>query len=72
MGGVLRDAGMIRLYDDAGEVERMGGVVYTIKDGTIYDAKQLLRDVREIVQAEKDRLGISLGPMPIETVPYEE
>ena len=49
---------MIRLYDDAGEVESMGGVVYTIKDGTIYYAKQLLRDVREIVQAEKDRLGM--------------
>lgn len=69
---VLRGTGVIRLNDDTGEVERVGGVVYTIKDGIVYDAKQLLRDVREIVQAEKDRLGIAPGPMPIETVPFYE
>ena len=69
---VLRGTGVIRLNDDTGEVERVGGIVYTIKDGIVYDAKQLLRDVREIVQAEKDRMGIGPGPMPIETVPYAE
>lgn len=68
---VLRGTGVIRLNDDSGEVERVGGVVYTIKDGIVYDAKQLLRDVRGMVQAEKDRLGIPLGPMPIETVPHD-
>ena len=67
---VLRGTGVIKLNDDTGEVERVGGVVYTIKDGIVYDAKELLRDVREMVQADKDRLGIPPGPMPIETVPY--
>ncbi len=69
---VLRGTGAIKLNDETGEVERVGGVVYTIKDGIVYDAKQLLRDVREIVQAEKDRLGIPSGPMPIETVPFDK
>jgi len=68
---VLRGTGVIRLNDDTDQPERVGGVVYTIKDGIVYDAKKLLRDVREIVQADKDRLGIPPGPMPIETVPYD-
>ena len=68
---VLRGTGVIRLNDDTREVERVGGIVYTIKDGIVYDAKQLLRDVREMVQAEKSRLGVPGGPMPIETVPYD-
>ena len=68
---VLRGTGVIRLNDDTREVERVGGIVYTIKDGIVYDAKELLRDVREMVQADKDRLGIPSGPMPIETVPYD-
>jgi hypothetical protein len=34
-------------------MERVGGVRYTIKDGIVYDAKQLLADVRAIVQAAK-------------------
>ena len=69
---VLRGTGVIRLNDDTHEVERVGGVVYTIKDGIIYDAKKLLHDVRNMVQSEKNRLGISPGPMPIETVPYDQ
>jgi imidazolonepropionase-like amidohydrolase len=68
---VLRGTGVIRLNDDTGEVERVGGIVYTIKDGIVYDARSLLRDVRDMVRAEKDRLGIDPGPMPIETVPYD-
>ena len=68
---VLRGTGVIRLNDDTDQPERVGGIVYTIKDGIVYDAKELLRDVREIVQAEKDRLGIPPGPMPIETVPFD-
>jgi len=68
---VLRGTGVIKLNDDTDQPERVGGIVYTIKDGIVYDAKELLRDVREIVQAEKDRLGIPPGPMPIETVPFD-
>ncbi len=68
---VLRGTGVIRLNDDTDQPERVGGVVYTIKDGIVYDAKELRRDVRDMVRAEKERLGIPPGPMPIETVPYE-
>ncbi|MDH5434726.1 MAG: amidohydrolase family protein, partial [Gammaproteobacteria bacterium] len=31
----------------------VGGITYTIKDGIIFDAKKLLKDVREIVKKEK-------------------
>jgi imidazolonepropionase-like amidohydrolase len=68
---VLRGTGVIRLNDETDQPERVGGVVYTIKDGIVYDAKELLREVRGMVQADKDRLGIPPGPMPIETVPFD-
>ena len=68
---VLRGTGVIRLNDETAEVERVGGIVYTIKDGIVYDAKELLRDVREMVKADKERLGIPPGPMPIATVPSD-
>jgi len=62
---VLLGTGTIRLNDETGKVERIGGIAYTVKDGIIYDARRLLRDVEEMVQAEKDRLGIGPGIMPI-------
>ncbi|MEX2179753.1 MAG: amidohydrolase family protein [Gemmatimonadaceae bacterium] len=36
-----------------GQVERRGGVRYTIKQGIVFDARQLLADVREMVRAAK-------------------
>jgi hypothetical protein len=33
--------------------ERTKGVRYTIKDGVVYDAQQLLSDVRQMVSAAK-------------------
>ena len=50
---VLYGTGTPRLNDDTGEVERVGGIKYTIKDGIVYDAKQLLEDVREMVRIAK-------------------
>ncbi len=50
---VLYGTGAVRLNDETQEVERVGGVAYTIKDGIVYDAKQLLEDVREMVAAAK-------------------
>ena len=50
---VLYGTGAVRLNDDTGEVERVGGIKYTIKDGIVYDAKQLLADVREMVRKAK-------------------
>ena len=49
---VLYGTGAIKLTDK-NEVIRVGGVKYTIKDGVLYDAKQLLADVREMVKNAK-------------------
>jgi len=59
---VLYGTGAIRLNDETGEVERVGGVKYTIKDGIVYDAKQLLRDVEEMVNDQKRERGITTLP----------
>jgi imidazolonepropionase-like amidohydrolase len=59
---VLYGTGAVKLNDDTGEVERIGGVKYTIKDGIIYDAGQLLRDVEEMVIAQKRERGITELP----------
>jgi hypothetical protein len=52
---VLYGTGTPRLNDDTGEVERVGGITYTIKDGIVYDAQQLLEDVREMVRLARER-----------------
>jgi hypothetical protein len=62
---VLLGTGTIKLNDETGKVEGIGGIDYTIKDGIVYDAKALLEEVAEMVQAEKDRRGIAPGIMPI-------
>ncbi len=49
---VLYGTGAIKLTED-NEVIRAGGVKYTIKNGIIYDAKQLLADVKRIVDEAK-------------------
>jgi cytosine/adenosine deaminase-related metal-dependent hydrolase len=49
---VLYATGTIRL-DDQGEVVRVGGVKYTIKDGIVYDAQRLLQDVARMVDDAK-------------------
>ena len=51
---LLYGTGAIQLTEN-NEVVRAGGVKYTIKDGIVYDAKQLLADVRKIVQQSKQR-----------------
>lgn len=49
---VLYGTGAIRLTDQ-NEVVRVGGVKYTIKDGIIYDAKRLLKEVKDLVEKAK-------------------
>jgi hypothetical protein len=51
---VLYGTGAIQLTAD-NKIVRVGGVKYTIKDGVIYDAKQLLADVREMVRQSKTK-----------------
>jgi imidazolonepropionase-like amidohydrolase len=46
---VLYGTGTLRLNDETSEVERVGGVRWTIKDGIVYDARELLADVAEMV-----------------------
>ena len=53
---VLYGTGAIKISDD-NEVQRVGGIKYTIKDGIIYDAKQLLKDVENMVKKAKRRDG---------------
>jgi imidazolonepropionase-like amidohydrolase len=55
----LYGTGAIKLTED-NKVTRVGGVDYTIKDGIIYDAKQLLRDVKAMVDEEKEKTGFKL------------
>jgi imidazolonepropionase-like amidohydrolase len=50
---VLYGNGHFKLNDTTGRVERVGGVKYTIKDGIVYDAKQLLADVAAMVEKQK-------------------
>jgi hypothetical protein len=50
----LYGTGAIRLNED-NEVVRVGGVKYTVKDGIIFDAKQLLADVRRMVWESKQK-----------------
>jgi hypothetical protein len=55
---VLYGTGALRLNDKSGKAERVGGVRYTIKDGIVYDAKQLLAEVAAMVDKQKR------GPKP--------
>jgi len=50
---VLYGTGAI-VVDENNQAVRKGGVKYTIKDGVIYDAQKLLRDVEELVRKAKE------------------
>ncbi len=56
---VLYGTGAIEL-DASNTVIRKGGVKYTIKDGIVYDTKQLLQDVKNIVDEEKRKTNWQL------------
>jgi imidazolonepropionase-like amidohydrolase len=50
---VLYGTGALRLNDQTGKPEWIGGIKYTIKDGIVYDAKKLLADVAAMVEKQK-------------------
>jgi imidazolonepropionase-like amidohydrolase len=56
---VLYGTGAVKL-NEKNEPVRVGGVKHTIKDGIIYDAKQLLADVRSMVREAKARDGYEI------------
>ena len=68
---VLFGTGSIRLNDTTDQTERVGGIRYTIKDGIVYDARELRQQVRDMVNEEKKTRGMPEGQMPMETVPFE-
>ena len=53
---VLYGTGAIRI-DENNKAIRVGGVKYTVKDGIVYDAKQLLKDVQTMVEKAKAEEG---------------
>lgn len=50
---VLYGTGHEKLNRESGMMERTNGILYTIKDGIVFDAKVLLNDVKEMVAAQK-------------------
>lgn len=56
---VLYGTGAIKL-NGIDEIQRVGGVRYTIKDGVVYDAKQLLADVKKMVAEAKQKEGFDI------------
>ena len=56
---LLYGTGAITVTDD-NRVTRKGGVKYTIKDGILYDARQLLADVKALVEEEKKKTNWQL------------
>ena len=67
---LLFGTGTLRLNDETGQVERIGGIDYVMKDGIIYDARKLRAEVREMVFREKSQRNIGPGPMKIEAVDH--
>jgi imidazolonepropionase-like amidohydrolase len=62
---VLYGTGAVKLNDETRQAERVGGILWTVKDGIVYDAKQLLEDVAEMVRAQKVERGMApQAPLP--------
>jgi hypothetical protein len=64
---VLYGTGTMRLNDQTGEVEHVGGVRYVVKDGILYDARKLLADVAAIAREPKKKTTAA-SPSPTEPV----
>jgi hypothetical protein len=62
---VLYPTGWMKLNDETGKVERVGVIKYTIKDGIVFDDKQLLADVAAMVAKQKAALK---GPVTVQGV----
>ncbi len=56
---VLYGTGAIKVNEE-NEAVRVGGVKYTIKDGILFDAKELLADVRQMVDEAREREGFEM------------
>jgi hypothetical protein len=65
---VLYGTGHFRLDQD-NRPARLGGVRYTIKDGVLYDARELLEDVRGIVARAREEAGAGPRPERLPNIP---
>ncbi len=54
----LYGTGALRFNKETRELERVGGVQWTIKDGIVFDAQQLLGDVEQMVREAKQDAGL--------------
>lgn len=59
---VLYGSGALKLNDTTGKPEWIGGVKWTIKDGIVFDAKQLMADVARMVEEQKRARGQAVTP----------
>lgn len=50
----LYGTGALRLNDETGTMERVGGIRHTIKDGIVFDARALLQDVADMVISQRE------------------
>jgi imidazolonepropionase-like amidohydrolase len=53
---VLYANGALKLNDQTGKPEWVGGVKYTIKDGIVYDARKLMEDVARMVEDQRKKM----------------
>jgi hypothetical protein len=58
----LYGTGALKLNDQTGQPEYVGGVKWTIKDGIVYDAKQLLADVNRMVEDQRKNRPAPVTP----------
>jgi len=56
---VLYGTEALRFDKDDRELERVGGIDYTIKDGIVFDAETLLEDVAQMVREAKRESGMA-------------
>jgi len=62
---VLYATGHIKLDPETNTPSRVGGVDYIVKNGVVYEGATLRQSIKDMVAAEKERLGVAPGPMPI-------
>ncbi|WP_428409499.1 amidohydrolase family protein [Hyphococcus sp.] len=61
----LYATGHVKLDPETNRPVRVGGVDYVVKNGVVYEGAKLRDEIKDMVAAEKQRLGVAPGPMPI-------
>lgn len=61
---LIYGTGAMRLNEKTGKTSRVRALKYTIKDGIVYNAGKLLKDVRQMVKKAETRTGIKVDISP--------